>query len=285
MTNEWLQHAILRAASLLAPGDRRAEWVREWQSELWYIPARGATQFCLGAFQDALWVRRNGAGIEKRSGIHLVSPIGCLAFLAALAALSLVIAVRLPPPQLPNVPAHLHVRDLPGGCGAMALLSCLMLPVIRLVMGRTPARFHAVPWPCRVRYAVFLALKIALVHPMMLCSFLVGISIGPVFPFVQLGIFALWALAFRWILMDQRRRCPVCLRLLTDPVRIGDASQTLLEWYGAESVCARGHGMLHSAEIPSSHSDYPQWRRLDDSWQGLFLEGARATARGGALRR
>src|SRR5580692_2954837 len=131
MTNEWLPHAILRAASLLAPGDRRAEWVREWQSELWYIPRHGATQFCLGAFRDALWVRRNSAGIDKRSGIHLVSPIACLAFLAALAAVSLAIALQLPGPQLGSAPWHLRVRDLPGGCGAMALLSCLMLPALR----------------------------------------------------------------------------------------------------------------------------------------------------------
>jgi hypothetical protein len=273
MKNEWLPHTILRAASLLAPGDRRAEWVREWQSELWYIPRGGATRFCLGAFQDALWVRRNNPGLGKRHGLHLESPIGCLAFLSVLAAVSLAIAVRLPAPKLPNMPSHLQARDLPGGCGAMALLSCLMLPVIRLVTGQAPARFHTVPWPCRVRCGVFLALKIALLHPIMLGSFLIGISIGQVLPFVQLGISAAWVLAFRWVLTDQRGRCPVCLRLLTDPVRIGAASRTLLEWYGAESMCARGHGWLHSAEIPSSYSDYPQWHGLDDSWKELFLEG------------
>jgi hypothetical protein len=226
MTNEWLPHAILRAASLLAPGDRRAEWVREWRSELWYIPSHGATQFCLGAFQDAIWVRRNHTRALKGGGLHLESPICCLAFLAVLAAVSLVIAVHLPPPNLPNMPRHLQVRDLPGGCGAMALLSCLMLPVIRLVMGRAPACFHAVHWPNRVRGGIFLALKIALVHPIMLCSFLVGISIAPVLPFVQLGICATWVLAFRWVLTDQRRRCPVCLRLLTDPPAMRPGSMT-----------------------------------------------------------
>ena len=40
MNNEWLQHTILRVASLLAPGDQRAEWLEEWRSELWYVPRR-----------------------------------------------------------------------------------------------------------------------------------------------------------------------------------------------------------------------------------------------------
>src|SRR5213593_1658725 len=30
MKTEWLQYTVLRAASLLAPGDQRAEWVKEW---------------------------------------------------------------------------------------------------------------------------------------------------------------------------------------------------------------------------------------------------------------
>jgi len=32
MKTEWLQYTVLRAASLLAPGDQRAEWVKEWRS-------------------------------------------------------------------------------------------------------------------------------------------------------------------------------------------------------------------------------------------------------------
>ena len=63
MTSEWLHCSILRAASLLAPSDQRDEWLNDWRSELWYIPRQGATQFCLGAFRDALWLRRNNASI------------------------------------------------------------------------------------------------------------------------------------------------------------------------------------------------------------------------------
>ena len=69
---------------------------------------------------------------------------------------------------------------------------------------------------------------------------------------------------------DQRRRCPVCLRLLTEPVRIGSASQTFLEWYGVESTCSRGHGLLQISEVPASYSGKPEWLALDDSWKSLF---------------
>src|SRR5437762_7775515 len=98
MKTEWLQHTVLRAASLLAPGDQRSEWIKEWRSELWYIPRRQAMVFSLGAFRDALCLRRlrrNNWRPAARPRIHLESPLHCLAFLSTLAALSIFIAVRL----------------------------------------------------------------------------------------------------------------------------------------------------------------------------------------------
>jgi hypothetical protein len=71
------------------------------------------------------------------------------------------------------------------------------------------------------------------------------------------------------MLLDQRRRCPVCLRTLTDPVRIGSPSQTFLDWYGGESMCSRGHGLLQVSEISNSCSGN-EWLNLDPSWSGLF---------------
>src|SRR5215471_388492 len=92
--------AIVRAASLLTPGDRRAEWIKEWQSELWYVPRHEAIRFCLGAFRDAVWLRREQPRTASRTRIHLESPLGCLALLALLAAASIAITVRLPLPHL-----------------------------------------------------------------------------------------------------------------------------------------------------------------------------------------
>jgi hypothetical protein len=77
-------------------------------------------------------------------------------------------------------------------------------------------------------------------------------------------------LALRWVLIDQRQRCPVCLRLLTNPSRVGQPSRNFLEWSGTELICVRGHGLLHVPETPTSWFDTQRWLYLDASWSGLF---------------
>ena len=272
MNSEWLQYTMLRAASLLAPGDQRAEWLEGWQSELWYIQRRGATLFCLGAFQDAVWLRRNSPRRAKRAGTNLESPLSCVVFLAMLAVLSSLAAVCLPGPQFGPRPWHVSARDLADGWIGMLLLSSLALPPLRLAMGPGFNRYP-ISWRNRLRRGIFLVLKFALIQPTMLCVFVFTLPISSI-PIANLSFTASWILACRWVLIDQQRRCPVCLRLLTDPIRIGSASRTLLEWYGSESTCSRGHGLLHISEMPVSYSAKPEWLRLGDSWRGLFSETA-----------
>jgi len=268
MNSGRLPYALLRAASLLAPGGRRGEWMEEWRSELWYIPPCQATRFSLGAFRDALWLRRNGR--ERRESPLLESAASCLAFLTALAGLSLAIGVcLLGPLRSQTVYWRLAPRDLPGACLLMLFYTAVFLPITALAMGGEGG--SSAPRPGRVRRWLFLILKIALLQPIMLCAFFVLLLTGPVAPGAsQLGMLGLWILACRWLISDQRRRCPVCLRLLGHTVRIGSPSQTFLEWYGAESVCARGHGLLHLPETRATYSSGPQWLRLDDSWNGVF---------------
>jgi hypothetical protein len=131
--------------------------------------------------------------------------------------------------------------------------------------------------PNRLRRGIFLLLKFALVQPVMLCGFVTMIWIGPVagtaLLLAQLAYYALSFLTLRWVLLDQRNRCPVCLRPLTEPVRIGAPSQTFLEWYGSESACPCGHGLLQTSEMLSSYSAAPEWHRLDASWSGPLFAG------------
>jgi hypothetical protein len=265
----WLRHTILRAASFLAPAHRRAAWLEEWLSELWHIPRHGATRFCLGAFRDALWLRRNEWKPVKRTLILLESPLSCLAFLAALAAVSAVLVVRLPGLDRGQWPSHPSSRLLPMGCIVMLFLSCLFLPATRFALGRAPANRPPLPWPGRLRRGVFLTLKIALVQPILLGGFMLLILIGPAVPFAPLGLFVFWISLLRWVLIDQRSRCPVCLGLLSAPVRIGAPSRTFLEWYGAESMCAHGHGLL---QVPEVSNGMEQWLCLGPSWSGLFSQ-------------
>lgn len=278
MTNKRLPYTVLFVASLVAPRDQRADWLQEWQSELWYIPQCEAMRFCLGAFRDAIWLRRNWHGTEhvspvKRRRVHLKSPLACLTFLATLAAISIWIAVRLAAlPLKPSLP--LRTRDLPEACTVMFLFSCLLLPGT-LAVWRAPADHRPISWPSRLRRGIFFALKIALVQPILLCGFVVQILLGPLGGLAGLGFDAVFILALRWVITDQQERCPVCLRLLTTPVRIGTPSRTFLEWYGTESVCPHGHGLLHIPENASAFSRNAQWLYLDSSWGDLFSPASR----------
>jgi hypothetical protein len=80
---------------------------------------------------------------------------------------------------------------------------------------------------------------------------------------VRVNIAAVGAfLAIRWALMDQRRRCPTCLRLLDKPVRMGSGSRILLEWNGTELLCVRGHGVMHIPESPAIWFSKSRWMSL-----------------------
>jgi hypothetical protein len=62
---------MLWSASLFVPTSGRSEWLDEWQGELWYVlrecspkasahprSMKEATAFCLGAYRDAIWLRK-----------------------------------------------------------------------------------------------------------------------------------------------------------------------------------------------------------------------------------
>jgi hypothetical protein len=127
------------------------------------------------------------------------------------------------------------------------------------------------PGKTSIRRWLFLSAKIVLVLPIVMFGALdigsTGSTISPI---------ALWVapfgglLAMRWVLADQRERCPVCLRLLANPVRIGQLSRILLEWNGTELMCLKGHGLLHVSERPAIWFSGQRWMNFDPSWSGLF---------------
>jgi hypothetical protein len=256
--------AMLRSAAWLVPGEQRADWLAEWSAELWYVRQRcrrQVTGFCLGAFRDAFWLRRNRPPDGQRRP-YLESPARCLGFLALLASACVLLALRHHPPDM-----RLPVR---GPILAMLYMALMPLPVLpaltSLRLGEYPANRNVWRW-------AFFAGKIALLLPIVFLGVLdlaamIGLKIhaGPL-----LCILAGNVAAFRWALIDQRRRCPECLRLLSHPARIGLPSQTFLEWYGTEFVCVKGHGLLHVPEIPTVSFRTQSWMHLGRSWSGLFL--------------
>ena len=248
------ERAMLRAAAWLAPPAVRAEWLAEWESELWYAAAAGGrtVRFCLGAFRDAYWLRRHPP-IPAESRPRLQSPWACAGLLALLAAAC---AYWAPAPA--------------GGTpfGAQEMVFCIALAILPAT---TPlALGDAAPRAGRLSRWGFLALKFALLTPMV---FFGTRLLGRVLSAGGLQAQALlvgYVLAFRWALIDQRARCPVCLRRLEHPARIGGPSHVFLEWYGTEFLCTRGHGLLHVPEIPTSSYPAPRWMALDASWKQLF---------------
>src|SRR5215471_7406292 len=90
-----LHLALLRSAAPLVPRPQRADWIAEWSSELCYVTRR-PTAFCLGAFCDAFWLRRNCSAPDA-SRCTLDSPVRCILLLALLASATVFFSFRLPP--------------------------------------------------------------------------------------------------------------------------------------------------------------------------------------------
>lgn len=262
MNPSWMNIAILRVASLLTPDGERAQWLEEWRSELWYVRRPRATLFCLGAFRDALWVRRNRPESSCEVRIRFGSPLVCLGFLGILAAVSLAIAVRFPS-HLGPWPSPIPIRNLQLAYVAAMLFSALASPAIFLTMPERRADFSPVPSRSRLRSAGFLLAKIALLQPALLCVFVFCIALAPLSFFAPYLVCAFWIFALRWILADQRRRCPVCLRLLAAPVRIGTPARTFLEPYAAGSICSRGHGLLQTGSISITYTEPARWLGIE----------------------
>lgn len=85
-----------------------------------------------------------------------------------------------------------------------------------------------------------------------------------------LSSFVLCLLAVHWAFLDQRRRCPSCLRFMTHPAAVGQLSRTFLAWKGTELICEAGHSLLHIPDTPTSWFNVQRWLWLDGSWQVLF---------------
>lgn len=136
----------------------------------------------------------------------------------------------------------------------LLMLSIAFLGVAALILvlpGQYPLRWRASGWLFWVVKSALAAGIAALVCPPEL---------------LMIGYFA----ALSWAALDQRRRCPVCLRRLARPISIGAASHVLLDWYGTELMCVNGHGLLYEPELPASAYGARRWQPLDASWSGLF---------------
>lgn len=275
---------ILKAASLLIPHCLRTEWFAEWNGELWYVlrtPGSPKLSFCLGAFQDALWLRRNPCCEVPPGRAWLQSPWKTLFLLACVAAAAAgLFFYSINPAHAPH-PLRDYRAPILTYLVVIAVAFLLTSVTSSLSLGEYPAARSSPAHARRFHRWAFLAMKFLLIGPIILFGdydVVKLVSSASASKFVD--PMALWStqpdaalvffvIAFRWALHDQRRRCPVCLRLLNESASIGQFSHNFLEWYGTELFCVKGHGLLHIPEIATTYS-VQRWCDLDRSWRVLF---------------
>ncbi len=273
-----VSRSILGIAAYLVPRRDRDEWWTEWTSELWYLSNanrqqdrfspdsdRGVTRFCLGAFPDAVWLRLNGPRPKIAGLFSFRSAIQCLAFLALLSASSIYFAFHSP-----GVRDMIRQQPVPAHFFWVALALLILPSTTGLAMGEYRASADSGSRVQRLRQWTFLAVKVALILP---AVFFGTLDLAPLISRGGLQPHAAvvgYVLSFRWALKDQRRRCPVCLRRLGNPIRIGQPSHVFLEWYGTEFMCPQGHGLLYVPDMPTISYRTHRWLFLGPSWRSLF---------------
>jgi len=173
----------------------------------------------------------------------------------------------------------------PHGLYLFALiLALLALPAITSVsLGESSLNPHKTSWSKKLHRWSFLGAKTALLLPIV---YFVSLDLAYAFTgidreraaYVQLAsTFAMTLFGLRWVLKDQRQRCPVCVRRVAHPAHVGQASRTFLDWNGTEMMCMGGHTLLHVPSLPTSWFSSQRWLYLDTSWNFLFAEPTRPT--------
>ena len=198
----------------------------------------------------------------------------CIGFLGVLEASSMVIAFLLWLGNRDSASSadfyyQTHVAFL-----FVFIFPCCVLPAITsLSLGEFPAHSRLSALKGRLRRWIFLSGKVALILLMVYCGVLIlacnGVPLIP--PPLQItGLLWGYAFALRWALNDQRRRCPVCLRLLTQPVWVGERSRYFLELNCTGCMCPNGHGFLYVPESLTTWFSTQRWLCLDSSCRGPF---------------
>ncbi|MGC4051818.1 MAG: hypothetical protein QM757_20940 [Paludibaculum sp.] len=289
---------LLRLASFLCPAHARPAWRKQWESGLrdwWILAERGeltneasalAARYCRGAWADALELR-----FRREQILHALRgpwfPIICSAAIIVMTgALSrgfqvvrrVVELARQAQPLPVTLRPHIHYD--PRGDIVAAYLAplalALMIAAMLLLISRPPVRQSGWwYWIHLLVKTVFVQLAIvvlwfeggaglrSVIRSEALRVLGGGLVLGIVF-------IALFGAATRWCINDQRRRCPVCLRLLDMPVSVGSWG-SVFEPATTEFLCAGGHGSLSLSERDNTGPD--RWTTLDASWRELF-EGA-----------
>lgn len=137
------------------------------------------------------------------------------------------------------------------------------------------------PWRDSARYWAFLTGKVAALGlGLLLLWILLQDALFPAWflhwtlvLFVQslLSILFLFlcGVVARWIKMDQRYRCRLCLRRLRMPLPSGSFGSILFDRPGAEYICPAGHGQLYVPSPRPSDEGEERWTPSRGMWEEL----------------
>lgn len=160
----------------------------------------------------------------------------------------------------------------------VVLLALLTLPAVSSVsLGDLSVSVHRIRWTTKLLRWGFLGAKIALLLPIAYIASLdlaygfIGLNANQALYVQMVSAFFMVLFGMQWVLSDQRKRCPVCLRRVDHPARVGQFSRTFLAWSGTELMCMSGHTLLHVPSLPTSWFSEQRWMFLDPSWEFLFL--------------
>jgi hypothetical protein len=156
-------------------------------------------------------------------------------------------------------------------------IALLALPAITTVtLGEYSLSPRQTSWSSKLNRWIFFCAKTGLLLPTI---YFVSIDLAYSSPAIEpetgiyiqlMATFVSCLFGLRWVLKDQRQRCPVCIRCVAHPAQVGQASRTFLDWNGTEMMCMGGHALLHVPSLPTSWFSSQRWLYLDTSWDFLF---------------
>ena len=283
---------LILLASWIVPRGARPEWRRRWDSSLWnwwILVERGEltsraypiiVRHCWAAFGEAIWLRFN----RQRLRNFVRGP----AFVPAVSAAVLVLTAALThgfryTRNLIDIARTIYQPQPQSGlygprgdmlmAHAIPLVFALTTGIVLLVMARYSSdRQNLWYW----MYLLTKTLSVVVIVPLLWIEG--GAALRARLPQEALRVYvgglaftflfiAAFGVALVWCLADQRRRCPVCLRLLAMPVTMGSWA-SVLDSATTESLCEEGHGSLCVAETGTGPPD--RWIAMDASWRELF---------------
>jgi hypothetical protein len=260
---------VIRLAGGIVPSGSRSDWRRRWTAclrDLATLIARGefprgnATElrwYCGAALADAFEARFSGADLQRWLGAPAL-------LLLALSSLILILAAC--------TGGFTVTRSLISSGGERVVPYALVVAFAMLISVTIAVRFRAQLKGHDWRYWSFLLLKTGAAMAILTDLWIEGgftlrmhiandtlRALGGGLLLTVIYAAATGA-AMLWCLSDQQRRCPVCLRLMAAPVRIGSWA-SIFEPVITELLCNEGHGTLCVQECDTGEPD--RWLALE----------------------